>query len=341
MNRIVLAVGLCTLASGALAQSSVIIYGVAEVGIARISDPHPRYGAHHVTKMQSGMLQGSRLGFKGTETLTSDLSALYTIEAGYLVDTGESVPDNLLFGRQAFVGLHSRKIGTLTMGRQYGPEYESWLKHDPMSDGFAGAASNLLATNGKRVDNAVKYATPTINGVEVHVLYGFGEVPGNTNANRDIGASVSYTSGPVYFSTGYNRLNNATDTGHAVNYIVGLTYAFPSVKVHSAFAHNKGAEGSRSRDILLGVTVPLGPHTVMASYIHKDDRTAAKQNAHQIAFAYSYGITRRTVVYFSGAKIFNRNGATYRTYDADAPSPANGFGGGGTREFNFGIRHAF
>ena len=50
---------------------------------------------------------------------------------------------------------------------------------DPFAVGLAGNAMNMVATVS-RVDNSVEYTTPRVGGFSADVLYGFGEVAGDT-----------------------------------------------------------------------------------------------------------------------------------------------------------------
>lgn len=351
MKKTLMAAAVCACSAGpALAQSNVSIYGVLDLSVARttgaIASTHtptatlPAFSGND-TKMQSGTLQGSRLGFRGTEDLGGGWSTIFTLESGILADTGASDQSGLLFGRQAFVGLKNKDLGTLTFGRQYGPECLAWKLMEPMDDGFAGAGSNLFATNGKRVNNAVKYTTPSFSGVTADILYGFGEVADNNAANRHIGGSVIYTGGPLTIRAGYHRQNNATATDHSTNYVIGGSYDFRVVKAIIISGSNKGTGNTDSRDLLLGASIPFGSSTILASYIRKNDRTIANKDANQWALTYTYDLSKRTIVYASTAKVSNKNGANYHTYSATLPVAGQTGAVAGTREFNMGLRHAF
>ena len=89
-----------------------------------------------------------------------------------------------------------------------------------------------------------------------------------------------------------------------------------------------------SRDLLLGISVPFGPHTVVATAIRKDDRGALNQDAQQHALAYMYAFSKRTDVYTSYARIRNHNGAGYTEGNSEEP-------GLGDRQFTVGLRHRF
>lgn len=351
MKKTFLAAAVCALASSAaLAQSNVSIYGVMDIGLASVTHATPSthtptaalpaFGGNE-TKIQSGILQGSRLGFRGTEDLGNGLSALFVLESGILVDGGASDQGGLLFGRQAYAGLKSGSLGALTMGRQYAPVYLAWKLIEPMDDGFAGAGSNFLPTGGKRINNSVKYTTPTINGVVADVLYGMGEVAGNSAASRTLGASLTYQSGPLTIKAGYGSQNNATATDKARSSIAGAIYDLGMVKLAGIVGSSKGAGSTDTRDLLLGATVPFGVHSILASYIRKDDRSSADRDAHQLALTYMMELSKRTIVYASAANVSNKNGANYHTFSANVPVAGQTGAIAGTREMNVGLRHSF
>ena len=126
MKRILAAVGLAGLAIGAQAQtlsasSSVTIYGIADLGVERLTNVGASGGG--LTRMPglTGSLP-SRLGFRGSEDLGDGLKAIFTLEMGIGLDTGTFNQGGRAFGRQAFVGL-SGPWGSVTLGRNYSMLY--------------------------------------------------------------------------------------------------------------------------------------------------------------------------------------------------------------------------
>lgn len=97
------------------AQSSVTLYGIIDVGLVFNNNA----GGQKQYFMSSGNIQGSRWGLRGTEDLGGGLSALFVLENGFSVNNGRLAQGGDEFGRQAYVGLSSTSIGTLTLGRQY------------------------------------------------------------------------------------------------------------------------------------------------------------------------------------------------------------------------------
>ncbi len=71
-------------AAPVLAQSSVQIYGIADAGIMKTQGEK--------TKIVSGIADGSRLGFKGTEDIGGGFKAIFNLEARIELDTGTQTP---------------------------------------------------------------------------------------------------------------------------------------------------------------------------------------------------------------------------------------------------------
>ena len=356
MKKSILALAVLGAASGAaLAQSSVTVYGLVDLALVRETGA----ATGDTTKITSGVGAGSRLGFKGSEDLGGGMTALFLLESGYQADTGALGQGGLLFGRQAYVGLQTQ-AGTVTLGRQYTPQYLTVAGVDPFGSGYAGDTKNLMPATGNsasRMDNTVKYVSPSMQGVTGELAYAPGEVAGSNASGRQIGAALAYAGGPFKVRLGYHKRNNETallkNVSDGKNTVLAATYDLVAVKLHFAYATNKGVNSSPlrnatnpfgyavapvasvdSRDLLLGATLPLGPHTLLASYIRKDDRGLLDQSANQLAVGYRYALSKRTELYTAYARIDNKHGAGYTVGSAIE-------GGTGDGALNLGIRHAF
>jgi predicted porin len=75
----------------AFAQSSVTIYGIADAGVMYVNNG----GTDSKTKLVSGIADGSRLGFKGTEDLGGGYKAIFNLEARVELDNGKQQAGNL------------------------------------------------------------------------------------------------------------------------------------------------------------------------------------------------------------------------------------------------------
>jgi predicted porin len=346
---------LCAASGAAWAQSGVAVYGLVDVAVVRESGG----AAGSVTKVTSGVSTGSRLGFKGTEDLGNGMSALFLLESGFQADTGAMGQGGLLFGRQAYVGLQGG-FGMVTLGRQYTPQYLAVAALDPFGSGYAGDSKNLMIPTGNglgRMDNTIKYTSPAVSGVIAEVVYAPGEVANDSKAGRQFGGGLSYRKGPLMLRLGYHDRNNDTatlkNTENARNLVAGGTYDIGSNRVHLAYGINRGINSAMprntanpfgyatppvfstdSRDVLVGLTVPLGAHTLMASWIDKNDRTRFDQDAHQFALGYKYNLSKRTELYAVYGHMTNKHGAGYTVASAIES-------GTGDKAVDLGIRHAF
>ena len=93
----------------ALAQSNVTVYGLIDLNLGYEMSGSQRYeGVGH------GELNGSRLGFRGTEDLGNGNKALFVLESGFDPSTGLAEQGGRLFGRQSFVGLENG-LGRVTL----------------------------------------------------------------------------------------------------------------------------------------------------------------------------------------------------------------------------------
>lgn len=254
------------LSNVAMAQSNVTMYGIVDAGVTA-----ERGGVRgNVTKATSGAASASRIGFKGTEDLGGGLSAIFKLEAGVRVDSGElDNSSNRLFNREAYVGLSSKTAGTLTIGRQYTPYYETLRDvADPFALGMAGTAKNLFpvsgfsttgvttaaqtvnngAASGTRNDNSIVYKTPSYYGFSGALSYSVGEVAGDSSAQRQIGVSGSYTNGDLNVGIAYNNHNNDTTLVKtneiSYNTLVAVNYDFKVAKAYFAFGNNQGPNSS-------------------------------------------------------------------------------------------------
>lgn len=319
----------------ASAQTAVTVYGLVDAGLVQERGA----AAGNVTKLSSGVQSGSRLGFRGTEDLGSGITAKFALEAGIGIDTGASNQGGLAWGRQAWVGIGS-DAGSFTFGRQYSPLYTAELDVDPFKAGMAGDAQNILnptplTTSITRINNAIKYVSPTIaSGLIGELDYGFGEVAGNNTAGRTYGGALGYTYGPGLVKLAYNALYDATGNDRQRNTLLLGVWDFGVATANLGFTVNKGFTTIDSRDILIGTTVPFGPHTLLASYIRKDDRSAFDRDARQWALGYTYAFSKRTNFYTAYGRIINDNGGTLTVNTAIDT-------GSGDSAFNLGIRHTF
>jgi predicted porin len=165
----------------ALAQSSVTIFGIADAGVQVSKNG----GDDRTVKVVSGIADGSRLGFKGSEDLGGGFRTVFLLESRVELDTGRQQTGNLssnqgafltrgmqglgprllptiagvlqpgvnvnasnaLFDRQIFVGLVT-PVGAVLVGRQYTPAYEVFGGAETFELGTAGNWGNITGGLG-------------------------------------------------------------------------------------------------------------------------------------------------------------------------------------------------
>lgn len=349
---------LAACAGGAAAQSGVTLYGIADAGLVRESGGT----AGGVTRLSSGVATASRLGLRGSENLGGGMSAIFTLESGLRIDTGELDNAATLFNRQAFVGVKSA-AGTLTLGRQYTP-YHSTLTGvaDPFGTGLAGTAKNLFPDSGSnvRTSNTLMYAMPATHGVSGELAYSAGEQV-DASAGRQLGAALGYAAGKLNVRLALNRKNSdiaatagvaAVSRGIGRNTLLAANYDFGVLKAYIAYGIDKGFNSaplanpnnpyggvrpSASLDgaeALLGFAAPVAGGSLVASLMRKDDKTSFNQDARAWGVGYLYPLSKRTTAYGAYARIDNRRGAGYTVAN-------NSDAGSGNSALNLGVRHAF
>lgn len=179
--------------------------------------------------------------------------------------------------------------------------------------------------------------------------------------SRAWGLSVGFQGGPVTFRVAHQNKNvirvapslsmgNRLD---AKNSIVAANVSLGIVKAYAAYSANRGwgssplwnpdnpygaamaaTPSTDSRDVLVGVALPYGQTTFLASFIRKNDRDLANHDVDQLAFGATYKVSRRTDYYAAYSLIRPRVGPGYLS--GGAYGSANG-----TSALNFGMRHSF
>lgn len=109
-------------AAPVLAQSSVTMYGIADAGLMKASGT--------TLRVVSGIADGSRLGFKGTEDLGGGMKAIFNLEARVELDNGSQKP-TLLSDEQG-----------LFLTRGMGPGFNSVLA--PLGANGAALSAGVL-----------------------------------------------------------------------------------------------------------------------------------------------------------------------------------------------------
>lgn len=183
---------------------SVELYGMLDSGLTYVSGGGKGSSIHTDV---CGPLGCNRFGLRGREDLGDGAATVFVLENGFNVQNGRLGQGGLMFGRQAYVGFSSASYGTLTLGRQY-DSLSDTVGMFPSSNNFAtGYGSHFGDLNNLnqsiRINNAVKYVSPQVNGAQLHGMYSFGGKTGDYAANRSWALAGSYKDGPFAMAVGY------------------------------------------------------------------------------------------------------------------------------------------
>lgn len=352
-------VALVGLGSSAFAQTSVTIYGNLDTGVERVTNVGPT----HATVMRMPGITGSipsRLGFRGTEDLGGGMKANFVLEQGLSVDQGTFNQSGRPFGRQAYVGLSS-EWGALSFGRQYSQIFWA-LIGDSMGPNIysMGDLDGYLAN--ARIDNNVAYRG-TFGNFSVGATYSFGrdavapaaaggcagESATDSKACRATSWLVQYAT-PVWgVALASERqwggagagsplpLSSQTDTRTVAN---GF-YKVAGATLGGGFMRRDWkAAAAPKRDLWwLGVTYPMAPWVFDVQYGKLDVKNSPDDSS-LIAARVQYLFTKRTAIYATAGRVFNR-GAAAITIDGGVVAGAAPPLGGEQTGVMFGVRHSF
>ncbi len=270
MNKKLMALavaGALTAPAAALAQ--VQIYGRANVGIDTYSATGATAGSAADFKSRQRVFDsGSRLGFRGTEDLGGGLKAVYVIESGVNIDTGNqggqagatcgtatcNASTGFLASRDSYAGLEGN-WGRVTFGRQSifwgsGVIAQSGTNYINVDVATTGALGRVVGPTA-RTNNVLAYNSPTINGFNWTASYA-----------------------PNSEATGVNA-----DTSAKIWGLTGRYFGIVNAQVD--YAVNQGASGAatgtaKNSGLKVGVGYPYAPGAQIAVILisEKNDNIA-------------------------------------------------------------------
>lgn len=327
-----LAVAALALAQPVLAQSSVTIYGVLDLYLQNAK------GDARTSSLQSGGLQGSRLGFRGTEDLGGGTSAVFLMEHGIAADTGTVTQGGVFWGRQIYAGLSNKDAGTLTLGRQYSPHFFAADANDIFGTGAGSGFASGVLTTVFRIDNSATYASPKLGGVvDAMLTGGLGE-----GSPRSVSGHLRYAEGPLSVSlTGLQR-----DTAEKFRILgLGANYNFGSFKLVAGFQTVKNSSGvlgakDDKREFWGQVQVPVGNDQINAGFADSKVKGVIGKHARQLSLSYVHNLSKRTSVYGVLSQIDNDTATSFTTSSATGAGPVTSAGHDASG-LQLGLRHRF
>ena len=309
IRRLGLAALLLLLSATARAQFDYSAYGTLDLSYGRFENS----GAQPRNRFNSNSLSASFVGAQAKYGFESGWNAGINLETFLRfqdLDYGRNEEDPFL-SRNNFASLQHNDYGLLRVGRLQSYLFETSTRFNAFgnSTGFSPVlrqiflSGNLESIDGDFYwDRAVSYSTPRIEGVQGNFMYALGS--GKTRGD--------YAGGSVVFSRGVFALSVAAQKVHINNGIddrideltlqVGSTYNFGVARVFGQYTHmDDNGNDARTRQATAGVSVPLGPGSVLAQIARSTSKGPAVDRKHTTtSLGYVYNYDGDTDIYLIG-----------------------------------------
>ncbi len=320
------------------AQSSVTLYGIVDVSMEAYNNaPTSDGGSGTVTGMRSGGLSGSRWGVRGSEDLGNGMKAIFQLESGFNVGNGKPADSTRLFNRTAMAGVSS-EWGQLTFGRQYTSGFTMMAPYVPGAYGSQYEPTTRMLPS--RADNAAVYSHK-FGGLNVGAYYAFTNQADQINYDASTtgswGGALGYSFGNTFrIMAAYDQVHentapgSVTPLGKGENAFIGGRWDAGKFKMMGGYRYRSGKDsGVNGRDLssdmyVIGAGYQIAPTTgVMITYHREEFRNApagylgtTDDTWQQVALLASYGLSKRTNVYFAAA--YAKDGAVNLGYAGDS-----------------------
>ena len=219
----------------------------------------PAAGENAVLRHNEIESSNSRFGVRGHEKIGSDLRAIFQLETQFLLDQNNTP----FAARDSFVGVQSKKWGTVKLGRMDTPfkEYGDDVSFLGVSSGNftstssvyrhigMGGQANAARFHERRI-NAVQYESPDIGPAEFKIQWSTNEAKTDTPPKRD--PRVLSMGGQVEFG------DFAVLAGYEIHWdLFGLSANVPNAQ------RNTTDPNVRSKDEAMAIALKwkLGKHT--------------------------------------------------------------------------------
>lgn len=339
MKKTFLAMALAMGVSGmAQAQSSVTLYGTIDAGVGFKSLKNRDTGDKATFNgVFNGVWSSSVWGLKGSEDLGNGLSAIFKLESGFSVLTGQSSSDRLF--KTTTVGLVSKEWGSLSMGRMGNAvqNYAGFIAGPDDEEGLSDIENTFSAAGSNKADNVVIYASPTFSGLNFAIGYSFNtDGPqrwNNSDNTKLITTAMGYSNGPVTLALGYDRLKSGNWDKAVHSWVAAGSYDFDVLTLAMAVGQDINGRQSglgsfapapaftywnggytpnfKTTGFTINATVPVnavssaivGWSLSRASSAFNSAYNLGKRQQNIYSAGYSYNLSKRTSLYALGAYV--------------------------------------
>lgn len=189
---------LCLSALACAQESSVVLYGVIDAGVASTRAVGPGEQARSDSRLLSHGMIDSAIGLRGREALRDGWSASFQLETQFDSVTGGFKDSRRLFDSEARVGLGNSYFGEIRLGRQHtvGQQFGSQLQIASWDSMDMGAM--FRTSSNYHVDQTVNYFSPVWAGLSFAAGYSFDVLQAGPVQDKSPAASLAlqYRQGP-------------------------------------------------------------------------------------------------------------------------------------------------
>jgi predicted porin len=171
-TKILVVALLSSFASLSFAASNVTLYGQLDEGLVVGKAKHSSTTA----TLKSGFVGMSRWGIKGVEDLGNGYSVGFTLEQGFLADSGAEHTSGLAFSRESLMRI-TGPFGQVAFGRMGAlgfAQSTAILRGWAFGTSWGASAWSVGNVHFGRLNNAVNYVTPSFSGLTLHATYSNG-----------------------------------------------------------------------------------------------------------------------------------------------------------------------
>jgi len=306
MKKSLIALAVLAASGAAMAQSSVTLYGIADVWVGSVKTDTAGGASTSTASMISGGASSSRWGMKGSEDLGGGLKANFQLDQGFTLDDGVGAG----FGRQSWVGL-SGGFGQVKFGLT-GTAYD-----DVIGSLNAVFDSDLAPTNnpggavfksntGGKIGNQIYYGSPAFGGAVAALSYSLAEDANGAPAGAAsyTAFSVKYSGGPLAAYFGYQKkdVNNINDDQAEMQLGGSYNFGMATAKLTFGKVNNTANTTGGTSEWMLGADFPLSAATTLsAGYARSTDDAAVSVNGEVkrtgFGIAVAHSLSKRTTVY--------------------------------------------
>ena len=273
-------------------------------------------GTDTLIRAGDGGLSTSRLGLRGNSPDLGNLYFNFNLEGGLKANTGtlgSTSTTGQVFTREAWVGV-SGSAGEIRLGKTdltMASELDSFGKFGNFTNTPQNGSSIRI---GNDASNAIKYISPTINGLQLQTGFAGNSGSATTDEKNSItSGSVTYSAGNAKLGVGYANKQATTAVGETDAKSIGGSYNLGVTTIAGVYVYgdNSTTTEVKSTAHLYSVLVPLG-NGIDAHAAYAMAKDGAQTTANE-GTGYTLGLTK---TFAPGATVY----AAYSNVDNDANS---------------------